>query len=233
MRIRSFKARRNDAAPMLKRVLLQFAFMTLSALLCAETVRTNHVLSLDGKGAYAEMAAESFRSLTNATIECWVRWDHFSGTRRVFNYGRPMRDVSLCSHAPRKLGFVVGDERSKLHWVELPGVLKRGVWCHVAAISGTNGLQLIFNGLPLASVRGYKGSFASAASDGACFLGKSVTESDREATFAGAIDEFRVWNYARSEDEIRSDMFRSVRPDEPGVAFACEDRKSTRLNSSH
>ena len=202
--------------------LCRCAFM-VSCLAAAE----NHVLLLDGKGAYAELPVEPFRGLTNATLECWVRWEHFSGTRRVFNYGRPLRDVSLCSRENRRLGFVIGDERSRLHWVEATGVLRRGVWCHVAAISGAGGLQLVVNGLPLASVRGYKGCFASAASNGACFLGKSVTEADRETTFAGAIDEFRVWNYARSAEEIRRDMFRSVRPDEAGVAFACDFEQSS------
>ena len=122
----------------------------------AESVPTNHVLALDGKGAFAELPAELFRGLTNATIECWVRWDHLSGTRRVFNYGRPRRDVSLYSPSERRLAFVIGDEQAVLHSVERPGVIKRGAWCHVAAISGAGGMRLILNGVPLATVPDFR-----------------------------------------------------------------------------
>ena len=188
--------------------------------ICPVSAAANQVLFLDGKGSYAELPVEPFRGLTNATIECWVRWDHFSGTRRVFNYGRARQDLSVCNRNEEKLSFVIGDAQSGLHWLDLEGVLKRGAWCHVAAVSGADGMRLIFNGLPLASDTGFKGSFAAASPDGVCYLGKSVTETDREATFGGAIDEFRVWNYARTADEIRRDMFRPVQAGELGLVFS-------------
>jgi signal transduction histidine kinase len=168
------------------------------------------------------LSIEPFQNLTNATLECWVRWDDLNRTRHVFSYGRPRNEVLLCSRNNGRLGFAIGDGRAVPHWVELSGVIRRGVWFHVAAVADTEGLRLLVNGVPLASARDYKGGFARAAADGLCFLGKSVAGSDRDPTFVGAIDDLRVWSFARTAEEIRRDMFRKVSPDEPGIAFAAD-----------
>lgn len=179
----------------------------------------NQILILPGKGAHAALEAASFASLTNATLECWVRWDEFGPTRRIFNYGKPRRDLSLLSREGNDLGFVIGDARHGLRWLILPDILRAGEWYHVAASCGPMGMHLYLNGMPLAQSNPYPGSFAAASSDGECFLGKSVTFSDSEPTFRGAIDEFRIWNYARPIEEIRADLFRRARPEEPGLVF--------------
>ena len=184
--------------------------------------RTNHVLELPGGGAYAELPVAPFRGLTNATIECWVRWDGFGLTRRVFNYGRPKHDVSLCSRNDRNLGFVIGDASEELHWADAEGALELGEWCHVAAVCGAGGRRLFFNGAPLEATNGFTGCFADAAPDGQCFLGKSVTAVDNEPTLKAAIDDFRVWDHARTPAQILADMAQPARADEPGVVFATD-----------
>jgi signal transduction histidine kinase len=181
----------------------------------------NHVLALDRKGAHAELSPALFRRLTNATIECWVRWDRPDASQRVFNCGRPLRDLSVCSQPGANLGLVVGDASSGLQWLQVPGILRPRTWCHVAAVTGRRGMWLYLNGVPVGQKLNYTGSFAAAA-DGPCYLGKSVSEADREPTFMGAIDEFRVWNYARRPEQIWSDMFRRVSPGEPGLVYSAD-----------
>ncbi len=179
---------------------------------------TNHVLELRGTGAYAELPVAPFRQLREATVECWVRWDELGDSRRAWNYGRPRRDVSLLARTWNNLGFVIGDGRA-LHGVEMPAVLQAGEWHHVAAVSGPGGMRLVLDGVLLPRTNAFTGSFAAAAEDGVFYLGRSVTESDREPLFKGALDEFRVWDHARSEGAIRRDMFRRVAPGEPGLVW--------------
>jgi signal transduction histidine kinase/CheY-like chemotaxis protein len=183
---------------------------------------TNHVLELRGTGAYAELPVAPFRGLTQATVECWVRWDEFGSIRRAWNYGRPKRDVSVMARNGEGLGFVIGDARSGLKWIEVPGVLRQGEWHHVAAVSGPGGMRLVLDGVPLLPVNDYAGSFAAAAPDGVFYLGKSVTEADREPLFKGLLDDFRVWDRVRADAEIRRDMFRRVAPGEPGLVMAAD-----------
>ena len=196
---------------------------------------TNHVLLLPGNGGFAELPIAPFRGLTNATIECWVRWDELAGdrqafnfgnalrgmrgTRRVFNYGSPWRDVSILSFDGAGLGLVVADGERNLNWLRVPDVLMGGEWCHIAAVIGNGEMQLYLNGFPLRPPQKCTGSFATADSNGRCYLGKSVTESDSEPTMAGAIDEFRVWDHLRGADAIRGDMFRRVQEGEPGLVW--------------
>jgi signal transduction histidine kinase/CheY-like chemotaxis protein len=182
----------------------------------------NHVLRLDGHGAYAELPVAPFCSLTNATIECWVRWDTLQGIRHVLNYGRPMHDLSLCSVNGNDLGFVIVDARTGMHWLQVPNILRSRQWYHIAVVTGLDGVRLYLNGAPLEPSSAYQGSFAAAASDGPCYLGKSVTESDREPAFAGALDNFRVWDHTRGTETIRRDMFRRVSSEEPGLVFAAD-----------
>ena len=179
---------------------------------------TNHVLELRGAGAYAELPVAPLRSLRQATVECWVRWDELGDSRRAWNYGRPRRDVSLLARNLNNLGFVIGDGRA-LHWVEMPAVVQAGEWHHVAAVSGPGGMRLVLDGVQLPRTNAFTGSFAAAAEDGVFYLGRSVTESDREPLFKGALDEFRVWDHERSEEAIRRDMFRRVAPGEPGLVW--------------
>ncbi|MCZ7638695.1 MAG: hypothetical protein M5U12_23145 [Verrucomicrobia bacterium] len=180
----------------------------------------NHVLELRGSGAYAELPLIPFTSLTNATIECWVCWDEFGSIRRVFNYGQPRRDISLCSRNDNGLGFVISDPREGWQWVEAADVLRAGEWHHVAAIAGGEGMRLVLDGVALEPLNRYARGFSQVAPDGPAYLGKSVTEVDREPIFKGLIDEFRVWNYVRTLEEIRRDRFRRVTRDEPGLVFA-------------
>lgn len=178
----------------------------------------NHVLELRGAGAYAELPVEPFRPLRAATIECWVRWDELGDTRRVWNYGRPRRDLGLLARNGDNLALVIGDGRT-LHWVEMPAALRPGEWHHVAALTGPGGMRLVLDGVALPRTNAFTGSFAAAAADGVFYLGRSVTETDREPWFKGALDEFRVWDHERSVEQIRRDLFRRVAPGEPGLVF--------------
>jgi signal transduction histidine kinase len=175
---------------------------------------------LRGSGAFAELPAIPFATLTNATIECWVWWDEFGSIRRVFNHGQPRHDVSLCSRNDNGLGFVIGDPQAGLQWIEVDAVLRPGEWHHVAATAGGEGMRLFLDGAALEPVNRYARGLSQVAPDGVGYLGKSVTDADREPLFKGLVDEFRVWSYVRTSEEIRRDRFRRVTMDEPGLVFA-------------
>ncbi len=182
---------------------------------------TNHVLELRDAGAYAGLPVAPFRNLAAATVECWVRWDELGDTRRVWNYGRPRRDLSLMARNGDHLVLVLGDGHA-LRWVEMPAVLRPGQWHHVAAVTGPGGMRLVLDGVLLPRTNAFTGSFATAAGDGAFYLGRSVTEADREPLFKGALDEFRVWDHERSVEQIRRGLFQRVSPGEPGLVFAAD-----------
>ncbi|MBX3746797.1 MAG: hypothetical protein KF833_15920 [Verrucomicrobiae bacterium] len=181
--------------------------------------RPAHALILAGGGAHAELPVAPVRDLSAATIECWVRWDELGASRRIFNYGRPRRDLSLMSRDGRDLALVSARREGGLRWLVMSDIVPTGRWVHVAASLGHAGMRLHLNGVPLLPVHPHTGSFADASPDGRFLLGRSVTDADRETPFRGAIAEFRVWDRERTTEEIRADLFRSVEPGESGLVL--------------
>ncbi len=183
----------------------------------------HHVLELDGTGGYVELPPNIFNDLTEATVEVWVRWDDFSGSRkRVFDYGDALQDMSLTADNitpgdTAGLGFALCDGRQKVvQWLGVPGILRARRWCHVAAVSGPGGMKLYLDGV-LVGTNSYAGSFAGLQSGKRFYLGQRVTTNDVPTDFKGTIDEVRVWKVARTEAQIRETMFQRLTGSEPGL----------------
>ncbi len=184
----------------------------------------NHVLELDGTGGYVELPPNIFNDLTQATVEAWVRWDEFGDSlKRVFNYGDARQDMTISGEQPSQgnlatLGFAVCDGPQRIvNWVNVPNILRAREWVHVAGVSGKDGMKLYLNGVLVGSYP-YRGSFSSLKSGARFYLGERVTTDDPHSMFRGAIDEFRVWSRARSETEIKTDMFTQLAGSEPELA---------------
>jgi hypothetical protein len=199
--------------------LMAFLLFPLVSSLDAQTA-TNHVLELDGTGGYVELPPNIFNDLDEATVEAWVRWDDFSGSfKRVFDYGDALRDISISTPGDSDtLWFVAGPSgtRADLHQIYAANLLVTGEWVHVAGVSGKGGMKLYFNGVLVGSDP-YTGSFSGLKSGARFYLGETVTTNDPPSKFKGAIDECRVWNRARSEAEIKADMFKRLTGTEPGL----------------
>ena len=181
---------------------------------------TNRVLELDGTNSYVELPPNIFNDLTEATVEAWVRWDDFSGGfKRVFNYGDAMRDMSLLSTWGDTLGFVVAGPTgtlADLHWISVGGLLRPQQWCHVAGVSGKEGMRLYFNGV-LVGTNAYTGSFSAFKNGTRNYLGQRVSPNDPPSNFKGAVDEVRVWKVARTEEQVRQAMFQRLTGREEGL----------------
>jgi PAS domain S-box-containing protein len=184
---------------------------------------TNHVLELDGSGGYVELPPNIFNSLTQATVEAWVKWDtwegrKWAGFKRVFNYGAPRQDISLSSgpDGTNTLWFILVDPQSGQNSIVAPGLLRLHEWCHVAGVTGPTGMQLYFNGV-LIGTNGYTGSFANLKNGARNHIAGTVTDVDPPTDFQGQIGELRVWESARTGAQIRETMFTQLTGREPGL----------------
>ncbi len=109
----------------------------------AQPAAINRVLELDGNASFVELPPNIFNSLDDATVEAWVRWDSLRGFARVFNYGQRRRDLSLAVLNQQDLWFVIVDSRSNENReVIIPHLVKPRTWCHVAAVSGKQGMRV-------------------------------------------------------------------------------------------
>src|SRR5262249_14177623 len=100
-----------------------------------------------------------------------------------------------------------------------------------AGVSGPGGMQLYFNGFLVGS-NSFTGSFFRLATNGYFFVGERVTMADAPTWFHGAIDEFRVWSTARTEQQIRDTMFRRLTSKESGLVGLWDFDDGTPRDSS-
>jgi signal transduction histidine kinase/CheY-like chemotaxis protein/ligand-binding sensor domain-containing protein/protocatechuate 3,4-dioxygenase beta subunit len=197
--------------------------MALLILLCsgrASGENQNHALVLDGNQSYLQLPSNIFDHLQEATVEGWIRWDRLTGFVRFFDFGARNREMYVRSDGPQ-MTFLLCDPEGARHRIEVAGILRSNEWCHIAAVSGRGGAKLYFNGSLIGS-NAYTGSFSSIVGRNN-YIGKE--NYGGSATLHGQIDEFRVWDHARTAEQVRETMFQPLSGSEAGlVAYWNFDR---------
>jgi len=165
-------------------------------------------LGFDGK-SYAMIP---YSSATNdeMTIATWIRWNATSGSwQRVFDFGN--NETQYMFFTPSngsEMRFVMkkdGDEQILTNNKKLDTFTK---WHHVAVTikpldSGKVQAILYVDGEVIAE----SNEFTIKPSDIApslCFIGRSMFAAD--PMFSGQIDDFRIYNYSLSQDEVKKAM---------------------------
>ena len=191
-----------------------FLILALSAI-PGQAAFPNRVLDLDGDDSFVQLPSFIFTDLEESTIETWVRWRRFGYYSQPFGFGNDWRGLFLNNRTrSSQLQFFIYLQKNDLKLISVPGVLRLDQWCHIAAVSGRQGMKLYLNGV-LVGQHDYAGSFAAVASDSLNFLGRAnIADNDH---FAGQLDEIRVWRVVRSQQQIEADMFARLRGDEPDL----------------
>jgi hypothetical protein len=165
-------------------------------------------LKLDGADDYVTLPIGSLiSSLTSATFTTWVDFSNAGGAwQRIFDFGSGTGSyIFLCprsgSGGPMRLAITTGGGAGE-SLIETSDTLPSG-WHHVAAVVGPGSMQIYLDGEAAAS-----GSTTVVPSDlgqsSNNWLGRSQYSAD--GYFNGALDDFRIYNYAMSQAEIPETM---------------------------
>ena len=188
------------------------AWLTVFLLLLSANVNfaQNRVLELNGAGDFVELPSGVLSNVTTATIEAWVNWRSFDGqNKRVFNYGSAWRDVSLAQRNGGELWLVFPEDRLHVHDVSTRRIVVTNTWYHIVGVIGKEGMKLYLNGW-LVDSNDYTGGFEKALPTALFRIGETVSIKDPPAAFERMIDEVRLWNTARTVDEIRANLHRRL-----------------------
>ncbi|MEL7408479.1 MAG: LamG-like jellyroll fold domain-containing protein, partial [Cyanobacteria bacterium J06558_2] len=176
-----------------------------------QDVAGDSVLSLDGSGDYVKVASASELSLTDGTIEFKVTPDWAPGEKN-FNptvlANRDTTGTNYSIHIRRNLDGIDLWNGSSVGTVAYN--FQQGVEYHVALVeSGTN-TEVYINGVSQGTMnRGFSGrqglDFHIGSADGT------------RAFFEGTIDDVRVWDIARSAEEISDNYQTSLTGEEAGL----------------
>ena len=178
---------------------------------------SNRVLELDGNGSYVHLPGHIFDHLEAATVEAWVKWEDWASFSQWFSFGADNQWSAMgMNHFDTSslLQFFIYTGQEELHVLRLATALPLGQWCHMAAVSGRDGMRFYLNGM-LVEHNGFKGGFEAMGPGPDNYLGKSNWWDN--AYFRGQLDEVRVWSVARNTAQIRAGMQQRLSGGEEGL----------------
>ena len=194
-----------------------------------DKVIESKALNLDGNGSYVEIVdSEIINNISEqVTISAWIKPTDFLNTYTtvLFKGDKRIPDIShrqftLWLFDEGKILFNVspGGHPQKFIWSP-PNTIEKNKWYHVAGtIDAKNDImKLYLNGSEVGR-NDFKQALHLRKTTLPFRIGCSHEEERWDhASFVGQIDEVRVWNVARTEQQIRADMNKQLKGDEPGL----------------
>jgi len=172
-------------------------------------------LKFQGNSNYVNCGANASLNITGTqlTLEAWVfptsfsanYWENVivnklaSNTTHGYNLrcgGNGIVEFYV-SETYANTGFATSDQNA----IEL------NKWSHLAGTYDGSNVKLYINGK---LVKSTSWSFSIGSTDRPLFIGNHGDESFLDRPFIGSIDEVRVWDIARTEAEIKANMYKEI-----------------------
>lgn len=180
----------------------------LSSLLC--NAQTNYAVNFDGTDDYVALPATvAVSQLNTFTIEAWVYWNGI-GNACIYSETVQGNDLPMLSISPRAadgggIELVLRDNSATgLVLQPATAIITANRWVHVAIVrtSSTN-IKTYIDG-----VLKDNASFTTPAAWTPNKVNLGIRwRSSQDGPFGGKIDEVRIWNTARTQAEIKANMF--------------------------
>ena len=95
-----------------------------------------------------ELPANAFNSLTEATVEGWVKWERFGNDSRFFDFGEARHAMTVNnSRMSNSLRLEIWSPQGQAHMFTPPNALKLRQWYHIAVVTGPDGAKLLLDGM--------------------------------------------------------------------------------------
>jgi len=187
---------------------------------------TNHVLDLDGNGSYVELPANLFTNPV-VTVEGWMKWREFGARSRFFEFTDASLQINLQNRinaSGRPVYIYTARYRAPnfddLHYRQVPNVLSKSQWVHLAMVAGANFSKLYANGVLLSSNETAGTSKPNPFPPLKNFLGRSVmngVNTNGDTDLNGQMAEVRLWAGERTAEQIKTNLFTSLTGREAGL----------------
>lgn len=171
---------------------------------------SGNALHFDGVNDYVSISDANVLDLSGSyTLECWIRPDAFNFLGGIIS----KYNASPSNGYLLRLGSAFPYTGLSFDGMETAtGILQAGTWYHIAAVKSGSSRKLYVNGTEY-SLSGTAVN-VGANTDKLTF-GVDYLPSPRY--FFGAMDEVRIWNVARTLEEIQATINSSVDPASPGL----------------
>ena len=189
-------------------------------------------LALSGNGSFVEIGdSDTLNSITEqVTVSLWIKPTNFPNSYAAIICRGDERGPNIRSVRNRSYVLYLKDDgsiqmaaspngRHEASFYSESGVIKLNTWYHIACVidAKNNSMKLFIDGIEVGN-RDFKEEKSLYKSRLPLRIGWTHEETrPTQSPFVGLMDEVRIWNIARTEAEIRSDMNKQLNGDEPGL----------------
>ena len=192
-------------------------------------VFNSNAITLNGNGSFVEVApSESLNSITDqVTVSAWIYPTSFPNNyvRIVFksdekrqNYRQRSYILVIRQDGKLKINASPKSEGYASLYSE-PNLIKLNTWTHIAGVINAKQdyMKVFVNGIEVGK-RHFNGQNSLMKTRLPLRIGAThVTAEVESSSFIGQIDEVRIWNTARTEQQILNDMNHELKGNEQGL----------------
>ncbi|WP_211942163.1 LamG domain-containing protein [Cylindrospermopsis raciborskii] len=177
----------------------------------------SNVLCFDGKDNHVVLPTDNTDYSQGFTVEAWVWYGSFEQYwSRIVEFGNgPGQKNIVLGHAGKSnsLGFHLVGTSTGAYVFEVPNSLEIGKWTHVAATINKSGEAKLYKNGKLLQTKPFR--LPDNVVRKLNYIGKSSWSND--GYFEGKMAEVRLWNIARTPEEIEQNMNRRLSGSEAGL----------------
>lgn len=205
-------------------------FLSMPITAYAESYVSGNAVGFNSsENSYITVPDSNSLDVTNElTFEAWIKpsagggeWALIAGKQLNPSDGNPWYSYRLLAAStnsgekgfPRKVAFQIAPEESGETGVQSNTVVQNDVWTHVAGVYDGTSVKIYINGV-LENSNLVTGNIQ--VSDLSLYIGKAPWTNYNN--YNGLIDEIRVWNVARTAEQISYGMQHTLTGNETGLA---------------
>ena len=192
-------------------------FILLSLfIVITNTYGQNNCLDFDGTNDYVEINAVSGEITSTFTIECWLQFVTTTSHKMIW----AINDQNGINN---QLVFGVRSDNKLCVWhyngsvntalTTGSTILNENFWYHVSVVVSGGNVNVYLDGV----IEATASKFVTILGTDLFSIGQEWDGSNTSEEYKGKIDEFRVWNTARTETEIRQNMYQELNGNESGL----------------
>lgn len=168
--------------------------------------KINNSAKLDGVDDYIKIPNGIIEKLSDFTVSTWVYADTVTTWSRIFDFGSgTTSNMFLTSNdGTGKMKFSLSGSNISSQSASTTSALPAKAWTYVTVTLSANKLSIYINGVLKGTGLSFMGRPYDLGATTANYIGKSQYTAD--PFFKGKIDDFRIYNYAMSVDEIKAQM---------------------------
>ncbi|HEY9830299.1 MAG TPA: LamG domain-containing protein, partial [Stenomitos sp.] len=177
---------------------------------------SNLVTKFDGVNDHITLPAMNINYSQGFSLELWVRYNSFKNWSRIVDFGNgaPADNILLLNPGTSNTLLFQIHRGTAAQNIQVANFLEVGKWMHIAVTLDASGNGKIYkNGQLIQSGTCQTPNTVNRTLN---YIGRSNWSAD--AYFDGQMAEFRLWNRARTPEEIQADLNKRLVGQEPGLA---------------